>query len=111
MRLSYTTGAFLILTILSVFSVAQRPGPPAIEPRLVIQTSSQQYVTLLSKVPIGSPSPWLIYPTSSTVWVAGIGTGTPVSSQIIEYINETPKVLVTLPNVIVSSILADPMNP
>jgi len=45
------------------------------------------------------------------VWVAGIGTGTPVSSQIIEYINETPKVLVTLPNVIVSSILADPMNP
>jgi streptogramin lyase len=46
------------------------------------------------------------------VWVAGIGTGTPVSSQIREFfVNETSKVLVSLPNVIVSSILADPISP
>jgi len=105
-------GTFLILSVLSVLSVA--PGRPihAIAPTFVLQASPQQYVTLLPKAPNGSPSPWLIYPTNSTVWVAGIGTGTSVSSQIREsYINGTTKVLVSLPNVIVSSILADPMNP
>jgi streptogramin lyase len=46
------------------------------------------------------------------VWVAGIGTGTPVSSQIREFfVDGTSKVLLSLPNVIISSILADPMNP
>ncbi len=105
-------GTFLILTVLSVLGVAQGGPIRAVSPTFVIQTSPQQYVTLLPRVPSGSPSPWLIYPTSSTVWVAGIGTGTPVSSQIREsYINGTSKVLLSLPNVIISSILADPMNP
>jgi len=105
-------GTFLILTVLSLFNVAS--GPPAhdVGPTSVLQVSPQQYVTLLPRVPLGSPSPWLIYPTDSTVWVAGIGTGNPISSQIREsYINGTTKILVSLPNVIVSSILADPINP
>jgi streptogramin lyase len=69
-------------------------------------------VTLLPKVPSGSPSPWLIYPTSSTVWVAGIGTGPP-RSQIREFFTDgTPsKGVLNLTNVIVSSILADPADP
>jgi streptogramin lyase len=109
---SHLIGAFLILTVLSAFGVASGRPIHAVNPTFVLQTSPQQYVTLLPKVPSGSPSPWLIYPTNSTVWVAGVGTGAPVSSQIREsYINGTSKVLVSLPNVIVSSILADPMNP
>ncbi len=109
---SHVIGTFLILSVLSVFSAATGNPVQAVDSPFVLQSSPQQYVTLLPKLPSGSPSPWLIYPTNSTVWVAGIGTGNPVSSQIREsYINGTTKVLVSLPNVIVSSILADPMNP
>ena len=111
MRLSYATGAFLIFTVLSVFSVAPSQAPLVVGPKLVTQTGSQQYVTLLPKVPDSSPSPWLIYPTSSKVWVAGIATGPP-RSQIREFfIDGTSKVVLNLTNVIVSSILADPADP
>jgi len=111
MRLSYTIGPLLILTLLSSFGPLPGQTLQAVKPGIVLQTGAQQYVTLLPKVPSGSPSPWLIYPTSSTVWVAGIGTN-PVSSQIREFfVNETSKVLLSLPNVIVSSILADPVKP
>jgi len=110
--LSPAIRSFLILLVLSVLGVTLSHPPYALDPTIVLQTSSQQYVTLLPKVPIGSPSPWLIFPTSSTVWVAGIGTGSPPSSQIREFfVNGTSKVLVTFPNVIVSSILADPREP
>jgi len=79
-------------------------------PTVALQTSAQPYVTLLPKVPDSSPSPWLIYPTSSTVWVAGIAT--PPRSQIREFfIDGTSKGVLDLTNVIVSSILADPSNP
>ena len=79
-------------------------------PTVALQTSAQPYVTLLPKVPDSSPSPWLIYPTSSTVWVAGIAT--PPRSQIREFfIDGTSKGVLNLTNVIVSSILADPSNP
>jgi len=78
----------------------------------LFQPNSQKYVTLLPKVPSSSPSPWLIYPTSSTIWVGGIATGNPPISQIREFfINGTSKGVISLPNVIVSSILADPVNP
>ncbi|OLD35648.1 MAG: hypothetical protein AUI50_01155 [Crenarchaeota archaeon 13_1_40CM_2_52_14] len=109
---SHLIGTFLILTVLSVFGVGSGRALLAVSPTFVPQTTPQQYVTLLSKVPPGSPSPWLIYPTRSTVWVAGFGTGSPISSQIKEFfINDTSKALLSLPNVIVSSILADPINP
>ncbi len=109
---SHLTKTFLILTVLSVFGVGFGHPLLAVNPTFVPQTSPQQYVTLLSKVPTGSPSPWLIYPTHSTVWVAGFGTGNPISSQIKEFfVNDTSKALLSLPNVIVSSILADPINP
>jgi len=82
----------------------------AVGPTVALQTSAQPYVTLLPKVPDSSPSPWLIYPTSSTVWVAGIAT--PPRSQIREFfIDGTSKGVLDLTNVIVSSILADPSNP
>src|SRR6266540_2347782 len=88
------------------------PGLPvhAFGPSFVLQTSPQQYMTILPRVPIESPSPWLIYPTNSTVWVAGITT--PPRSQIKEFfMEEPPKEVLNLPNVIISSILADPKNP
>ena len=112
MRLSHSTGPILILIALSALGNALTHRPQAAGPALVLQTSAQQYVTLLPKVPSGSPSPWLIYPTGSTIWVAGIATGNPPTSQIREFfIDGTSKGVISLPNVIVSSILADPVNP
>ena len=112
MQPSRLTGVFLILTVLALFSIGLGRPLHGVNPTFVLETSPQQYVTLLPRVPSGSPSPWLIYPTSSTVWVAGIGTGNPVSSQIREFfVDGTSKALLSLPNVIVSSILADPTNP
>ena len=114
MALSQAMGALLILTTLFASGIA--PSHPSSAstagPTLVRQTSTQQYVTLLPKAPGSSPSPWLIYPTGSTIWVAGIATGNPPTSQIREFfINETSKSVVSLSNAIVSSILADPLNP
>ena len=112
MRLSHSIGPILILIALSALGNALTHPPQAAGPALVLQTSAQQYVTLLPKVPSGSPSPWLIYPTGSTIWVAGIATGNPPTSQIREFfIDGTSKGVISLPNVIVSSILADPVNP
>lgn len=110
---SHGIGVFLILTALFAFGAAQNhPSNAAAtaRPTLVHQTSTQQYVTLLPKVPNSSPSPWLIYPTNSTIWVVGIAT--PPKSQIREFfIDGTSKGVLNLTNVIVSSILADPSNP
>ncbi len=111
---SHAIGSFLILMTFFAFGVTWSfpLGVVAVGPSLVLQASTQRYVTLMPKVPGSNPSPWLIYPTSSTIWVAGIATGNPPTSQIREFfINETSKAVVTLPNVIVSSILADPVNP
>ena len=106
---SHAIGSFLILMTFFAFGVTWSfpLGVVAVGPSLVLQASTQRYVTLMPKVPGSNPSPWLIYPTSSTIWVAGIATGNPPTSQIREFfINETSKAVVTLPNVIVSSILA-----
>jgi len=110
---SRAIGPILILTILFAFAVVPAHIlAPTAGPIPVLQTSIQQYVTMLPKVPSSSPSPWLIYPTSSTIWVAGIATGNPPTSQIREFfINGTSKSVVSLSNVIVSSILADPAKP
>ena len=107
---SHLIGTFLILTVLSMSSVA--PGRPVhvFGPTFVLQTSPQQYMTILPRVSVESPSPWLIYPTSSTVWVAGITT--PPRSEITEFFMDgTSKEVLNLPNVTISSILADPKNP
>src|SRR5207244_13617514 len=82
MLLSHPIVPILILIALSALRNALTHPPQAAGPALVLQTSAQQYVTLLPKVPSGSPSPWLIYPTGSTIWVAGIATGNPPTSQI-----------------------------
>ncbi len=111
---SHAIGSFLILMTLLAFGIVpSHPLSATVSiPTIVLQTSTQQYVTLLPKVPSSSPSPWLIYPTSSTIWVAGIATGNPPTSQIREFfINGTSKGVVGLSNAIVSSILADPVNP
>jgi len=107
---SHLIGTFLILTVLSMSSVV--PGRPlhVFGPTFVPQTSPQQYMTILPRVPIESPNPWLIYPTSSTIWVAGITT--PPRSEIREFFMDEPsKQVLNLPNVTISSILADPKNP
>lgn len=110
MRLSHVIGPFLILCVFSSFDIMPSVPFHAVGPTVALQTSAQPYVTLLPKVPDSSPSPWLIYPTSSTVWVAGIAT--PPRSQIREFfIDGTSKGVLDLTNVIVSSILADPSNP
>jgi hypothetical protein len=55
-------------------------------------------------------SPWVLYPTNKTVWVAGISPpGAPPTSQITEYLidNGTSKPVVNLVNVTINSLLAD----
>jgi streptogramin lyase len=70
-------------------------------------------VTLLPKVLGSTPSPFLIYPTDTTIWVAGVSAPpNPTGSQIRQFfIDGTSKGVLNLTNVIVSSIVADPTNP
>jgi streptogramin lyase len=84
-----------------------------VDSTFAIQTNPQQYVTLLPKLPVSSPSPFLIYPTDPTIWVAGVSADpNPIGSQIRQFfINGTSRVVLNLTNVIVSSIVADPANP
>src|SRR4029077_15044966 len=107
---SQAIGPILILMSLIAFAVVPAHALAlTVGPLPVLQTGIQQYVTLLPKVPSSNPSPWLIYPTSSTIWVAGIATGNPPTSQIREFfINGTSIPVVSLSNTVVSSILADP---
>jgi hypothetical protein len=102
----------LILTIL--FSLSGLPSVPmlTVDSTFSIQTSPQ-YVTLLPKVPGSTHSPLLIYPTNTTIWVAGVSTPpNPTGSQIRQFfIDGTSVRVLNLTNVIVSSIVADPRNP
>ena len=112
MRLSHTIGLFTLLIVFFLLGPTSNMPSHVVLPAYVLQTSPQQYVTLLPKVPSSIPSPWLIYPTSSTIWVAGIATGSPPTSQIREFfINAPSRGVVNLTNTIVSSILADMVNP
>jgi streptogramin lyase len=102
----------LILTIL--FSLTGLPRVPllAVDSTFAIQ-ASPQYVTLLPKVLGSTYSPFLIYPTNTIIWVAGVSTPpNPTGSQIRQFfINGTTKGVLNLTNVIVSSIVADTTNP
>ncbi len=77
------------------------------------QTSPAHYATLLPPLPTISPSPWIVVPTDSTIWVAGIPRNGPANlSQIREFwINGTSRQALNLTNVIFSGMLADPLDP
>jgi streptogramin lyase len=104
-----------IMILTTLFSRSGLPGAPlpTVDSTLAIQTIAQQYVTLLPKVPGSTTSPWLIYPTDTTIWVAALSTPpNPTGSQIRQFfIDGTSRGVLNLTNVIVSSIVADPTNP
>lgn len=109
MRLSYWIGLFLILTVFHSFGAEHYTWVPAASPDPILQTSNQQYVTFLPKVPDGNPSPLIIYPNDTRVWVAGYANGNPQTSQIREYFlnNETSRGVLNFSNTGISSILVD----
>src|SRR5712664_2563118 len=113
MQVSYIILPLLILAILSSWSGTSSIPQHTIDSTFAIQTSPQPYVTLLPKVPASSPSPFLIYPTSTTIWVAGVSSPpNPTESQIRQFfIDGSSRGVLNLTNVIVSSIVADPTNP
>jgi streptogramin lyase len=102
------------LVSIAALSIAPHQFSNSANPRQIFQDATQSYVTLLPSVPAGSPKPWLVYPTNSTIWVGGFSTseGVPPTSQISEnFINGTSKPVVTLHNLILNSILPDPIKP
>ena len=104
--------SFVILLGISVLSTLPYQSSIPASPRLVLQDPAQSYVTLLPSVPSESPKPWLIYPTNSTIWVGSFSNGIPPTSEISAfYVNGTSKPLVTIHNLILSSILPDPARP
>jgi streptogramin lyase len=78
-------------------------------PSSVLQASTQQYVTFLPKVPGENPSPLVIYPNDTTVWVAGFATGNPQTSQLREYFVDTgtSRGVLNFSNTQINSILVD----
>ncbi len=113
MRVHLAAASVLILCLLSAFGHSIAPVSDAPRPSLIAQTSPAQYVTLLPGVSNLSPSPWIIVPTDSTIWVAGIPRNGPANlSQIREFwINGTSRQALNLTNVIFSGMLADPLDP
>jgi len=107
MRSSNWIRVFLILTVLLGFDYGTNLR--AALPTPILQVSNQQYVTLLPKVPVGTPRPLIIYPNDTRVWVAGFETGGPQTSQIREYFvnNETSRGVLNFSNTEISSILVD----
>src|SRR2546426_6167636 len=113
MRVSYRIALILILTILFPWSGIPSTPLVIVDSTFAIQTSPQEYVTLLPKVPGSTTSPFIIYPTDTTIWVAGVSAPpNPTGSQIRQFfIDGTSRAVLNLTNVIVSSIVADPTNP
>src|SRR3989454_8551042 len=112
MRLSYALAPILILMFFSPLA-SHTASPTLIANQSdVVRPGPQAYVTFMQKPLDSSPSPWVLYPTDTVVWVAGISSGTPPTSQIREYfiVNGTSKPVATLPNVIVSSLIADSLG-
>jgi streptogramin lyase len=109
MRASYLSGPLLLLTVLSLPVPSSITTPHATVPTSFPQTSPEQYVTFLPKVPSGNPSPLIIYPNDTTVWVVGFATGTPPTSQIREYFvnNGTSRGVLNFSNTEISAILVD----
>ena len=109
MRLSYALAPILILMFFSPLA-SHTASPTLIANQSdVVQSGPQAYLTFMQKPLDSSPSPWVLYPTDTVVWVAGISTGTPPISQIRKYfvVNGTSKPVANLPNVTVSSLVAD----
>src|SRR2546427_2490216 len=109
MRLSYALAPILILMFFSPLA-SHTASPTLIANQSdVVRPGPQAYVTFMQKPLDSSPSPWVLYPTDTVVWVAGISTGPPPTSQIREYfvVNGTSKLVANLPNVTVSSLVAD----
>ncbi len=112
MSIQLSIGILLVLSILPSFAYSTSPTIQGKQPEPFLQATPQQYVTLLPRVPNSSPSPWLIYPTGSTIWVAGIATGNPPISEIRAFwINGTSKQLLTVKNITISAIMADASDP
>jgi streptogramin lyase len=109
MRLSYVIAPILILIFFLPLTSYATPPIHAVSQPNIVQSSPETYVTFMQKPLDASPNPWVLYPTNTTVWVAGISSGTPPTSQIREYFinNGTSKRMVDLPNVTVSSLVVD----
>jgi hypothetical protein len=109
MRLSYVIVPILILIFFSPLPFYLTPPIHAVSQLDVVQSPLDTYVTFMQKPLDSSPNPWVLYPTNTTVWVAGISSGTPPTSQIREYFinNGTSKRIIDLPNVTVSSLIVD----
>ncbi len=112
MHVSHTIAPIVILTMLFSWSGLPSAPLPTVDSTFAIQTSPQ-YVTLLPNVRGSTHSPFLIYPTNTTIWVAGVSAPpNPIGSQISQFfINGTSRAVLNLTNVVVSSIVADPANP
>jgi len=108
MRLSYMIGPFLTLTVLSLL-VPSGTAPHAAVSTSFLQSSPQQYVTFLPKVLGGSPSPLIIYPNDTAVWVAGFATGPTTTSQLREYFvnNGTSRGVLNFSNTEITAILVN----
>src|SRR2546428_13382698 len=111
MRLSYAIAPILFVVFFSpLVSHTTIPihlvGQPNAAP-----FGPQTYVTLMEKSTDSSFSPLVLYPTNTTVWVAG-SSGTPQNSQIREYFidNRTSKPVANLVNVTINSLLVDPQG-
>src|SRR6266568_5301442 len=109
MRLSYAIARIMILIFFLPLAPYTTPPAHSVSEPDIVQSSPQTYVTFMQKPLDSSPSPWVLYPTDTTVWVAGISSGTPPTSQIREYFidNTTSKAAVNLANITVSSLVAD----
>src|SRR5436190_15936985 len=97
MRLSYAIAPILILIFFSP-PASYTASPAHVANRADgLQSSPHTYVTFLQKPLDSSPNPWVLYPTATAVWVAGLSTGTPPISHLRKYHNDTSKPIVTLP--------------
>ncbi len=112
MRLSYAIASILFVVFFSPLVSHITVPIHAVDQPNAAQFSPQTYVTFMQKPTDSSPSPWLLYPTNTIVWVAGISSEAPLTSQIREYFidNRTSKPLVDLVNVTINSLLADPQG-
>ena len=114
LKLSY---AIVLLLIPIVFPNLGYTSPDSLSGHQAIFASlqgSDPYVTFLPKAQSSITSPWLVYPTNSTIWVGGFATseGASPTSQISQFfINGTSKLVATVHNLILSSILPDPTRP
>ena len=104
-----------VLLVLPLFGhTTQNDLPTQTISMTSLQNNSSPYVTMIPKPSSLSTSPWLVYPTNSTIWVGGFSTleGLPPTSQISEFfINGTSRLVVTVHNLILGSILPDPIKP